>query len=259
MSGFIAGRPGSGFRGWALFLDFDGTLAEIAEHPDAVAVDPALPPLLSELQAMLDGALALVSGRPISFLDARLAPFHGDAAGLHGTERRVRGTLHSCRPDEFPDLRRCVARLHALYDATPGVIVEDKGCTVAVHWRLAPERESEVRASVAALADALGDGYRVQYGKAVAEILPAASGKGEVIARFLDEAHYRGRRPIFVGDDLTDEDGFRAVNARDGISIRVGAGETVAPRRMPSPTALREWLAACARMRRIDFAEVPAT
>jgi trehalose 6-phosphate phosphatase len=232
---------------WALFLDFDGTLVEIVDRPDAVVVDPALPQILARLGAQLDGALALISGRPIAFLDERLAPFTFDAAGLHGIEHRISGTLSPCRPSDHPALRAAVERLHGILDTRDGVLIEDKGCSVAIHWRLAPHDADLARATVQAAAMALGRDYRVQYGKAVAEILPAASGKGQVIERFLDAPPYRGRRPIFVGDDLTDENGFRSVNERGGRSVRVGDGETMAQVRVGTPSELRsrlsEWAA----------------
>jgi trehalose 6-phosphate phosphatase len=236
---------------WALFLDFDGTLVDIAPRPDGIKVAPGLPDLLTRLSVMLGGALAVVSGRPIAFLDERLAPFAGDMAGLHGTERRVNGVMHPCRPEDHPQLREAVARMHEIFDARPGVIIEDKGCSVALHWRLAPGEEAAARDFVAATGERLGSDYRIQYGKAVAELLPAASGKGVVIEQFLQEAPYRGRRPLFVGDDLTDETGFATVNRLGGAAIRVGDGETVAAHRLPTPEALRDCLA-----RWVDAADV---
>jgi trehalose 6-phosphate phosphatase len=231
---------------WALFLDFDGTLVEIVERPEAVVVEPAVPSLLTRLHDRLGGALALVSGRPIEFLDERLAPARLDAAGLHGIERRLAGTLHPCRPEDHPDLRREIADLKRAVEADPRLIVEDKGCSVALHWRLAPDRAAFGEDTARAIADRLGSAYRVQFGKAVAEILPAASGKGRVIEAFLEAEPYRGRRPLFIGDDLTDEHGFDVVNARGGLSVRVGGGDTVAKARLGTPAAVREALRAWA-------------
>ena len=243
---------------WALFLDFDGTLVEIADRPDAVVVDPALPPILARLGARLEGALALISGRPIAFLDERLAPLTFDAAGLHGIEHRIAGTLSPCRPDDHPALRMAVERLDEILAAHQGVLIEDKGCSVAIHWRLAPHHADLARATVQATATALGRDYRVQYGKAVAEILPAASGKAQVIERFLDEPPYRGRRPIFIGDDLTDENGFRSVNERGGCSVRVGDGDTSARVRVGTPRELRERLSVWAAGGPFPFARTDA-
>jgi trehalose 6-phosphate phosphatase len=228
---------------WALFLDFDGTLVEIAERPDAVAVDPVLMPVLERLQERLGGALAVISGRPISFLDERLAPCRFDAAGLHGLEHRIRGELSPCRPEDYPDLRREVARLQDLVASHPGMIVEDKGCSVALHWRMAPHEADFAQDLARSTAGMLGEDYRLQFGKAVAEILPAASGKGRIIQSFLREAPYRGRTPIFVGDDLTDEHGFEAVNQAGGISVRIGPGPSIAKARLDAPSELHRRLA----------------
>ena len=229
-------------EGWALFLDFDGTLVEIVERPDAVVVEPGLPETLTRLREVLGGALALVSGRAIETLDAFLAPERFDAAGLHGIERRAGGQLFPCCPEEHPDLRRAVARLKDQVEGREGLIVEDKGCSVALHWRLAPDLTGFAQGAVQEIAAGLGPAYRIQNGKAVAEILPVRAGKGPVIELFLESTPFRGRRPIFVGDDLTDEQGFAAVNARGGVSVRVGEGPSIATHRIATPAALRDRL-----------------
>jgi trehalose 6-phosphate phosphatase len=226
----------------ALFLDFDGTLVDIAERPDAVATEPGLVEALAALRDRLGGAFAIVSGRPIAFLDHHLGEGAFDAAGLHGLERRLGGIYQGCRPEDHPALRAGVAELQAMFADDPRIVLEDTGCAVAVHWRLAPERLSEARSAAGVLAETLGGAYRIQYGKAVAEILPAAAGKGRVIASFLDEAPYRGRQPVFAGDDLTDEHGFETVNARGGVSVRIGPGETAAAMRVASPAEFRRLL-----------------
>ena len=238
---------------WALFLDFDGTLVDIVERPDAVQVDPSLPAVLARLRDRLGGALALVSGRPVATLDEFLAPYRGDAAGLHGLEHRIAGRLFPCRAEDHPRLRRGVEALHAELDARPGLLIEDKGCSVAVHWRMAPDHAAFARDTIAALAVDLGEAYRIQYGKAVAEILPATAGKGPVIEHFLTRPPYAGRRPIFVGDDLTDENGFEAVNRHGGVSVRVGGGETIAHHHVATPSSLRLLLSQWAEDGRIDF------
>lgn len=238
----------------ALFLDFDGTLVDIVERPDAVTVDPALPDVLLRLQERLGGALAIVSGRPIAFLDPHFAPHRFDIAGLHGLEHRIGGQLFLCDPDDHPALRELVGRLTDSVAQKPGVLIEDKGCSVAIHWRLAPQEKDFALATARAAIEALGGEYRVQYGKAVAEILPAAAGKGKVIERFLHQAPYAGRRPIFAGDDLTDENGFKTVNAHDGLSIRIGEGETIARLRLGAPSALRHALSAWASEGSLPFA-----
>lgn len=229
----------------ALFLDFDGTLVDIAERPEAIVVEPMLPGALARLSDRLGGALAVISGRPLAFLDERLGPERFDAAGMHGLEYRLRGEAKPCRPEEHPALRRAVGDLEKAIQPI-GALLEDKGCSVAVHWRLVPEHADEARRIAQSVATELGPDYRIQWGKAVAEILPAAAGKGRVIERFLEEPPFRGRMPVFVGDDLTDEDGFLTVNARGGVSVRVGAGATVARARIGTPARLRHCLSAWA-------------
>jgi len=227
---------------YALFLDFDGTLVDIAERPEAVTVDPSLPGILTRLQERLGGAVAIISGRPVAFLDGKFRPHEFDMAGLHGLEHRIAGRLSMCDPDEHPALREMVERLERIVADKEGVLVEDKGCSVAIHWRLAPHEKDFALATAHAAIEALGSDYRVQHGKAVAEILPSAAGKGKVIERFLHEPPYKGRRPIFVGDDLTDEHGFKTVNAHGGWSVRIGAGETIAKVRLGTPADLRHCL-----------------
>jgi trehalose 6-phosphate phosphatase len=238
---------------YALFLDFDGTLVDIVERPDAVRVDPALPDILLRLQERLDGALAIVSGRPVAFLDHHFQPYRFDMAGLHGLEQRIAGDLHLCDPEEHPQLRRMVGRLQEVVADKVGILIEDKGCSVAIHWRLAPQEKEFALTTARAAVEALGSEYRLQHGKAVAEILPSAAGKGKVIEQFLHASPYKGRRPIFIGDDLTDENGFKTVNARGGLSIRIGAGETIAKVRLGTPADLRHCLSAWASEGTLPF------
>jgi trehalose 6-phosphate phosphatase len=238
----------------ALFLDFDGTLVDIVERPEAVVVDPALPGILTRLQERLGGALAIISGRPIAFLDGHFAPCRFDIAGLHGLEHRISNRLFLCDPDDHPQLRDMVERLGEIVAQKPGILIEDKGCSVAIHWRLAPQERDFALATAHAAVEALGSDYRVQHGKAVAEILPSAAGKGKVIEKFLQQEPYRGRRPIFVGDDLTDENGFKTVNAHDGLSVRIGTGETIARERLGTPSELRHSLSIWASGGSLPFA-----
>jgi trehalose 6-phosphate phosphatase len=239
---------------WAFFLDFDGTLVDIAERPDAVVVEPGLADALARLRDRLGGALALISGREIGVLDRFLHPERLDAAGMHGLEHRMAGEYIGCRPEDHPQLRAGVEDLKRRFNAEPGILIEDKGCSVALHWRLAPARQDEVRGAAEGLAQDLGPDYRLQLGKAVAEILPASAGKGRVIARFLERPPYRGRRPVFVGDDLTDEHGFETVNEHGGVSVRTGPGETIAQHRIESPAELRRRLTRWAGGEPIAFA-----
>ena len=242
----------------ALFLDFDGTLAEIAPRPDAVLVEPGLVETLERLRDRLGGALAIVTGRPVSVIDGFLAPARLDAAGLHGVERRVGGTLEGGRAEDHPDLRRQVERLQAESAALPNVLIEDKGASVAVHWRLASPGDAErAEALVKAASEALGGAYRLQLGKAVGEIVPAQATKAHAIRAFLERAPYAGRRPVFFGDDRTDEIAFAAVNEDGGVAVRVGDGDTVASRRLPDPAAVRALLRDWAEGGAIDAEALP--
>ncbi|MBE7247524.1 MAG: trehalose-phosphatase [Actinomycetospora chiangmaiensis] len=242
----------------ALFLDFDGTLAEIAPRPDAVVVEPGLVEALERLRGRLDGALAIVTGRPVAVIDGFLTPARLDAAGLHGGERRVGGVLSGGRAEDHPDLRRQVERLRSESARLANVLIEDKGASVAVHWRLAnPEDAGEAEALVKAAAEALGGAYRLQLGKAVGEIVPAQATKAHAIRAFLEQAPYAGRRPIFFGDDRTDEMAFATVQEDGGIAVRVGDGDTVAHRRLPDPAAVRALLRDWAEGGAIDLQVLP--
>ena len=230
----------------ALFLDFDGTLVDIAPAPDAVRIDPALPDVLASLSGTLGGALAIVTGRPVEVVDHYLAPHRFDIAGLHGAVLRV-GGRPLARPNVTSLFRVEVDRLAAAARDWPGLIVEDKGASVAVHWRLAPQHRSLAETLARNALAALGPDWRLQTGKAVLEIVQAGTGKGRAIARLLAEPPYEGRTPVFIGDDDTDEHGFAEVLARGGVAVRVGEGETRATLRVAGPAALANLLDRWAR------------
>jgi trehalose 6-phosphate phosphatase len=230
---------------WCLFLDVDGTLLDIAPTPDAVRVEDSLKELLAATSDALRGALALVSGRSIATLDALFAPHTWPAAGLHGIERRdATGSIHFAAPDspDAPALDLAREALAAVVAAAPGALLEDKGRTLALHYRAIPEREAELRRAVRAVADRLGDHYHVLEGNRVLELKPAAATKADAIRAFMGEVPFAGRRPIFVGDDLTDLDGFAAVERAGGISVAVG-DRVQAQVRVASPRDVRMLLA----------------
>lgn len=226
-------------RHFALFFDFDGTLVEIAPTPDAVAASPGMPRLLGALRDRLDGALAIVTGRPIGDVERYLPGLSLDICGMHGLERRIGG--HIVRPD-FPDLSAEVTALRDRLSGYPGVLVEDKGIGVAVHWRIAPDAETAAQDALADLARRLGAGYRIQDGKAVRELVPGTAHKGDAVHDLMGEEPYAGRVPVFVGDDRTDEHGFEAVEEMGGVGIKIGAGETRASRRLDRPVTLERLL-----------------
>lgn len=228
---------------WALFLDFDGTLVDIADRPDAVVVDPGLPDLLRRVSQRLSGALAVVSGRPISEIDSFLQTAVVPVAGLHGVERReFEGDI---RVGEVPDelIAEARERLSRYADGHDGVLLEDKGVGLVLHYRLAPEKQGECEAMTAAIAASSNGRLVVQPGKMVSELKARGHHKGHAVEAFLALPPFSGRTPVFVGDDVTDEAAFEVVNALDGISIRVGAQDgTVARYVAGGPEDIRKWL-----------------
>lgn len=230
----------------ALFLDLDGTLLEIAARPEAVRVPAGLPRLLNDLGGRREGALALVSGRVLADIDRLLAPWQGAAAGLHGAERRrADGTIERILEDGAARaLARLRPRLLRLAGAMPGVFLEDKAAALALHYRAAPAREESLRAATRRLAAECAPALRLLDGKMVLEFRPASTTKGTAIAAFLGEAPFRGKRPVFLGDDASDEDGFAEVNRRGGLSVRIGPPADSAARfALPSVAAALAWLA----------------
>jgi trehalose 6-phosphate phosphatase len=240
-------------QGWAFFLDVDGTLLELADRPDAVSVSPDLTKLLAGLAATCNGALALISGRAARDLDRMFAPLQLAVAGQHGVERRdVTGTLHR---HAFPDrqLQDVANRLRAFVDEHPGLLLEDKGCSLALHFRRAPELADRVRIAVERAASELGADFEVMAGKFVHELKPGGRDKGLAIREFLSEAPFTGTLPVFLGDDVTDEFGFATVNRMGGHSVKVGPGHSVAHWRLPDAAAVRLWLTAY-----VEWAETQA-
>lgn len=224
---------------WALFLDIDGTLLDLAPTPDLVRVPATLPAVLGGLEACLGGALALISGRDLAAID-RLFPGQHDAAGAHGAQWRLNGRIAGVAAFAEEGLVQTTLRQAA---ALPGIMVERKAAALAFHYRHATDHGHAARALAERLRAAAAVPLRVQEGKMVVEVVPAGADKGTAIERFLDLPPYLGRRPLFIGDDITDESGFAVVNRLDGLSIHVGRDETTAGRRLSSPRAVRRWLA----------------
>lgn len=228
----------------AVFLDFDGTLVDLAETPDTVVVAPGLVQVLASLGERLQGRLAIVSGRPIAQIDAMLAPLKLPVAGVHGAERRdYNGQLHIATA---PSLDAAQLILRALVLAHDGLLLEEKRGALALHYRLAPGlREQCEQAMAAALAAA--PGTVLLHGKMVLELKPAATNKGSAVAEFLQEAPFKGHKPVFVGDDTTDEAGIAYAQELGGIGVKVGAGPSAARCRLDSPQALHAQLAHAAQ------------
>ena len=228
---------------WALFLDFDGCIVDIAPTPEAVDVPDCLPSLLVALRAALGGAVAIVSGRPIEQIDGFLGAAVPAVAGLHGLERRTADGRIVRPPAASNELQAARALLQAFAAERPGVLVEDKTHTLALHYRLSPSLRDDCRDVVNAALEHTPQGWQVIEGKCVLEIRPRGPTKGTAIDAFMGEAPFRGRTPVFCGDDVTDEDGFAVVNARGGVSIRVGEGAaTRAAVQVDTAGELRDWL-----------------
>jgi trehalose 6-phosphate phosphatase len=225
----------------ALFLDFDGTLADLAQRPDAVQVHPALVALLHSLHQRLDGALALVTGRAREDLEPMLAsPWPWPAAFEHGAVRlSVHGDMTGTRPD---GLTRAIDAADYLVARHSGLVLERKQTSMSLHFRLAPALEA---LCVDTLARAIADdpGLQLLHGKAVVEVKSSRVSKGLAIEAFMQEAPFAGRVPLFAGDDVTDEAGFDVVQRLGGEGIKVGDGPTRARHRCPDPETLRAWLA----------------
>ena len=230
----------------ALFLDFDGTMVDIAPQPQAVHVPEPLLRVLQDLRAYLGTAVAVISGRPIVQIDDFLAPLKLPTAGVHGTERRGADgvvTLLDTHPlDRVEEVARALAAQH------PGLLVEMKRGSLALHYRLAPALEAVVLRAMQEAVD-VSPGVALLRGKMVAEAKPGGASKGRAIEDFLAEPPFTGRRPIFIGDDVTDEAGFLTVQRLGGVGIKVGHGATVAMSRLDDPLALRRELEAAVAAR----------
>lgn len=206
---------------WAVFLDVDGTLLDIADAPDRVHVHPRVLDLLAALRRASGGAVALVSGRAIADLDALFEPLELPVAGLHGAQRRDgAGRLHLQPAD--PRLERAREQLLAWSAGHPGTLVEDKDGAIAVHFRQAPAAEQYARRLLQGVLRELGGDFVLQEGKCVLEIKPSGVSKATAIREFMREPPFAGRRPLFLGDDVTDEDGFETVRALGGMAVTVG-------------------------------------
>jgi trehalose 6-phosphate phosphatase len=227
---------------WALFLDIDGTLVEIEERPDAVRIDDSLKALLRDLSIANGGALALISGRSVGEIDRMLAPLRLPVAGQHGAERRsADGALHHHGP-LLDSLHQAAEKLSRFAARRKGLIVENKGMSLALHYRLAPRMRKAAEARMRELASQLGPDYAIQEGKAVLELKPTGRDKGSAIAEFMQEPPFAGRVPVFIGDDLTDDFGFARVNRLGGHSVKVGPGPSAATWRLADAGAVRRWL-----------------
>jgi trehalose 6-phosphate phosphatase len=228
---------------FAYFLDVDGTLLPIAESPDVVVPSAAVCGLLNRLSASNDGALALVSGRPLHELDVMFTPHRFPLAAQHGAEIRNPGGRVSWVENHLSALQQVGAKMRRLADMDGRLRLEDKGLAISLHYRRAPHLGEGLTSTMLEMLAPYRT-LRLQPGKCVLEVCAAELGKGQAVEAFMHQAPFAGRRPVYIGDDLTDESGFEAVNAMHGISIKVGPEPSVAGLRLADPAAVIRWLEA---------------
>lgn len=226
-------------RGDALFLNLDGTVAELGPDPDAIRIPEETVSALRGLSGALDAAIVFLSGRDVRDL-ARRTPGFVWRAGGHGLEIVGPGAEIPAPPDSLPgDVLEPLQKVAAQHE---GVWLELKGPVSALHYRAAPDAEEACLAAGAAAVE-IGEDLVMQPGKMVVEVKPARANKGEALRRICELPEFSGRRPVMIGDDATDEDAMRAAREVQGIGVRVGDGETVATYRAPDPEAVRAWIA----------------
>lgn len=226
----------------ALFLDVDGTLLEFCDDPAQVSADPDLVSVLESLWASLDGALSLISGRPVADVDRIFAPARFPVAGAHGAEIRS-------HPDDKTTIagsslpEDALTMIEAFTRTDNRLLLEKKKGGVSLHYRRAPELASRCRRLIDELMPQVESEYRLIAGKMVLELAPRGHDKGAAIRALMAQQPFTGRKPVFFGDDVTDEDGFRAVNELHGVSVRVGNDDSSAARfTIDSVRAVRHWL-----------------
>lgn len=231
--------------GATVFLDIDGTLLDLVDRPEDVVADGDLRALLADLAVRLEGRLSVVSGRSLEQIDAILGPIAEaiSVTGSHGLEYRWNGIW--ARPERPASLDTVAQRFALLAQAHPGSLVEQKSFGVAFHWRQAPGARGAAQALAAQLAKDYG--LVVQHGKDVVELRLAGGDKGQAVRRLMARRGMAGTRPLFFGDDLTDEAGFEAARALGGHGVLVGpraldGSVTAATHSLTSPTAVRDWL-----------------
>ncbi len=239
---------------YAFFFDLDGTLAEIKPHPDQVAIPAATLQMLHQLSLNSAGALALISGRSMAELDRLAGPYRFPLAGVHGAERRdIHDHVHIVSLPEAL-IQRLQTQLSAALAELPGTELEAKGMAFALHYRQAPQHQE----AVLRLAEKMAQQHpqlALQPGKCVVELKPAGINKGAAIAEFMATAPFKGRTPVFVGDDLTDEAGFQVVNQAGGVSVKVGPGETEAGWRLENVASVWQWITDVANQQQQQIAQ----
>ena len=227
----------------AIFLDIDGTLLDIALRPHDVRVPPTLRKVLATLYDRTGGAIALVSGRALSDIDLIFSPLRLSAVGGHGAE--IRPTPNGQAENPRPPLLDAQTRkkIAAIAQVGDGIIVEDKGYSIALHYRLAPDKQGAIEDALAVLCAELPPGsVEILRGKSVIEVKKVGFNKGTALRDLMSHTPFAGRKPIFIGDDRTDETAFAVVPEFDGIAISVGRMVPGVAERFEAPSDVRRWL-----------------
>lgn len=234
-------RPPRASRDWAWFFDIDGTLVELAPTPSSITPHDDLPDLIGRLRDASHGAVSLITGRAVSDVDEFLPVPGVTVAGQHGFELRTAAGKTQQRDVEadFETIRKELSQIIAKHR---GLLAEYKGASVALHYRRAPALASYASRVMRSLKERHGHGLVIQRGKRVVELRPSGVDKGRAISHLMMMAPFKGRVPVFVGDDVTDEAGFDIVNTMGGHSVKVGRGRTRARWRLGSVDDVREWL-----------------
>src|SRR5471030_1353002 len=228
----------------ALLLDIDGTLLDFAPTPREVWVPPGLAKTLSRLLVRTSGALALVSGRSLNDIDLIFAPEEFPAVGGHGAEMRISVDSEAVATHAPPMDKELKRRLAVIAKLSPGILLEDKGYSLALHYRLAPHAEKAIYAAVSLIrADLPNAPIEVLPGKCVCEIKHSAFTKASGVRELMTHEPFKGRRPLYIGDDVTDESVFAIMPDFDGLAFSVGRRADGVAGHFDSPTDVREWLA----------------
>lgn len=235
--------PALNVRNHALFLDLDGTLVEFAAHPEQVVASHELRELLTKLSRAMNGAIALVTGRSIASADAVLDGVLVHVAGVHGFERRTGAQIIRTRGDTSAISQALAEARSMVAKGSLAADIEDKGAALALHYRGSPDAAQAVRRAAAELAQR--HALSILEGSMVVELTLGQRTKGDAIADFMADAPFAGRTPVAVGDDITDEDAFAAVERARGVSVLVGPmRNSVARFHLKDTRAVTSWLAA---------------
>lgn len=228
----------------ALLLDIDGTLLDLAPTPREVFVPEGLAMTLDRLVAKTSGALALVSGRSLNDIDRIFAPARFPAVGGHGAEMRLSGGSEAVAAHAPPMDQELKRRLASIAKLNPGILLEDKGYSLALHYRLAPDAEQAIYRAVSLIrADLPDTAIEVLPGKCVCEIKPSGFSKASGVIELMNHLPFKGRQPIFIGDDVTDESVFAIMPGFGGVAISVGRPAPGVAHQFGRPEEVRAWLA----------------